>query len=89
MDVSDTPIFLFCRYVIEELLASEKDYVEKLCYCIEVCVCVRACVCVCVRACVCVCMRVCVCVRACVCVCVCAFCIMCTLMSTELRHGSY
>jgi len=58
---------LFCRYVIEELLTSEKDYVEKLCYCIEVC---SMCVCcVCMHACVRACVHLHVNVSVCMCVC--------------------
>ena len=59
-----SPAFLSCRYVIGELIESEKDYVEKLRYCIEVCL--SACLFVCLSICLCVC----VCVRLCVCVCV-------------------
>ena len=59
------PPFLSCRYVIGELIESEKDYVEKLRYCIEVCLSVRLSVCVCLSVCLCVCLSV----HVCVCVC--------------------
>ena len=58
------PPLISCRYVISELIESEKDYVERLRYCIEVCLFVRLSACLYIFVYLSVCEFVCVHIRA-------------------------